>query len=139
VGVITATALALLFAVSPGATLTPNVRGTVTTETAPAGGDTGNTGSIKCFPDEPCDPPMGMVATSGTKTVTTTVTTSVSFSRPGHRAVHVRAVGGSFALHLTPASYRISLPASLGVVSPATVRVPRTGTVRLHLVVQPTP
>jgi hypothetical protein len=35
--------------------------------------------------------------------------------------------------------YRIALQPSLGAVSPATVRVPRTGTVRLQLVVQPNP
>jgi len=97
------------------------VRGTV-----PTGGD-GDTGSVKCFPDEPCDPPIGMTVTS------------VMFSRTGHATVRVRAVGGSFALHLVPGTYRITLQPSFGTVSPATVRVPRTGTVRLHLVVQPNP
>jgi hypothetical protein len=119
-GVTAAAALALLLAGSLDATLTPNVRGTV-----PTGG--GDTGSVKCFPDEPCDPPLGMMVTS------------VMFSRPGHATVRVRAVGGSFALHLVPGTYRIALQPSLGAVSPATVRVPRTGTVRLHLVVQPNP
>jgi hypothetical protein len=116
-----AAALALLLAGSLDATLTPNVRGTVP-NTA-----TGRTGDVKCFPDEPCDPPMGMVVTS------------VMFSRPGHATVRVRAVGGSFALHLVPGTYRIALQPSLGTVSPATVRVPRSGTVRLKLVVQPNP
>jgi hypothetical protein len=122
VGVAAAAALALLLAGSLDATLTPNVRGTVPTPRA--GGDSG---SVKCFPDEPCDPPMGMVVTS------------VMFSRPGHATVRVRAVGGAFALHLVPGTYRIDLQPSLGAVSPAAVRVPRSGTVRLHLAVQPNP
>jgi hypothetical protein len=118
---VAAAALALLLAGSLHATLTPNVRGTVP-NTA-----TGRAGDVKCFPDEPCDPPMGMVVTS------------VMFSRPGHATVRVRAVGGSFALHLVPGTYRIALQPSLGTVSPATVRVPPTGIVRLKLVVQPNP
>lgn len=118
---VAAAALALLLAGSLYATPTPNVRGTVPNAAR------GDTGDVKCFPDEPCDPPMGMVVTS------------VVFSRAGHPAVRVRAVGGSFALHLVPATYRIALQPSLGTVSPATVRVPRTGTVRLHLAVQPNP
>jgi len=122
VGVTAAAALALLLAGSLDATLTPNVRGTVPT---PSGG--GDTVSVKCFPDEPCDPPIGMVVTS------------VVFSRPGHATVRIRAVGGSFALHLVPGTYRIALQPSSGAVSPTTVRVPRTGTVRLHLAVQPNP
>jgi hypothetical protein len=67
------------------------------------------------------------------------VVTSVIFSRPGHATVRIRAVGGSFALHLVPGTYRIALQPSSGAVSPTTVRVPRTGTVRLHLAVQPNP
>ena len=44
------------------------------------------------------------------------------------------------ALHLTPAAYTIGLtPPPAGDVKPAAVRVPRTGVVRLHLTVQPTP
>jgi hypothetical protein len=101
--------------------LTPNVRGTVPNTAG------GTAGDVKCFPDEPCDPPMGMIVTS------------VLFSRAGHPTVRVRAVGGSFALHLVPGTYRIALQPPLGTVSPATVRVPRTGAVRLHLVVQPNP
>jgi hypothetical protein len=120
-GVTAAAALALLLAGSLQATLTLNVRGTVPNTAR------GDTGDVKCFPDEPCDPPMGMVVTS------------VVFSRPGHATVRVRAVGGSFALHLVPGTYKISLQPPLGAVSPATVRVPRTGTVRLHLAVQPNP
>jgi hypothetical protein len=120
-GVTAAAALALLLAGSLGATLTPNVRGTVPNTAS------GNTGDVKCFPDEPCDPPMGMIVTS------------VMFSRPGNATVRVRAVGGSFALHLAPGTYRIALQPALGAVSPATVRVPRTGTLRLHLAVQPNP
>jgi hypothetical protein len=122
VGVTAAAALALLLAGSLDATLTPNVRGTVPT---PTGG--GDSGSVNCFPGEPCDPPIGMVVTS------------VMFSRPGHATVRVRTVGGSFALHLVPGTYRIALQPGLGAVSPATVRVPRTGTVRLRLAVQPNP
>jgi hypothetical protein len=120
-GFTAAAALALLVAGSLHATLTPNVRGTVPNAA------TGGSGDVKCFPDEPCDPPMGMIVTS------------VMFSRPGHATVRVRAIGGSFALHLVPGTYRIALQPPLGTVSPATVRVPRTGTVRLHLVVQPNP
>jgi len=120
-GVTAAAALALLLAGSVRATLTPNVRGTVPNNAS------GTPGDVKCLPDDPCDPPMGMIVTS------------VLFSRSGHPTVRVRAVGGSFALHLVPGTYRIALQPSLGAVSPTTVRVPRTGTVRLHLVVQPNP
>ena len=118
-GVTSAAILALLLAGSIRATLAPNVRGTLTA---------GDTGVVKCFPDEPCDPPMRAS------------TTYVTFSRPGHVTVRVRVVEGTFALHLTPAAYTIGLtPPPAGDVKPAAVRVPRTGVVRLHLTVQPTP
>jgi len=120
-GVTAAAALALLLGGSLHATLTPNVRGTVPNAA------TGGSGDVKCFPNEACDTLMGMIVTS------------VMFSRAGHPTVRVRAIGGSFALHLVPGTYRIALQPPLGAVSPATVRVPRTGTVRLHLVVQPNP
>jgi len=86
------------------------------------------TGAIKCFPDEPCDPPMK------------SVTTYVTFARTGHPIVRARVTGGSFALHLVPAVYTLALsPPPAGDVMPARVRVPRVGVVRLHVVVQPTP
>ena len=41
---------------------------------------------------------------------------------------------------VAPAAYTIGLtPPPAGDVKPAAVRVPRTGVVRLHLTVQPTP
>ena len=111
----------LLLAGSAASSLTPNVRGTVpataTGVKTPAG----------CFVDEPCDPPIGAVSTS------------VAFSRPGHTTVRVRAVGGTFALHLAPGTYAIGVTPATGDVTPATVRVPRTGIVRLRLTIQPTP
>jgi len=111
----------LLLAGSAASSLTPNVRGTVpataTGVKTPAG----------CFVDEPCDPPIGAVSTY------------VVFSRAGHATVRVRAVDGTFALHLAPGAYSIDVTPSAGDVSPATVRVPRIGVVRLRLTVQPTP
>ena len=115
----TAAVLALLLAGSIGATLAPNVRGTV-----PAS----DTTAANCPSDEPCDPPIGSFATY------------VMFSRAGHPTVRVRAVDGSFSVHLVPGRYTIALsPPPAGTVSPAAIRVPSTGVVRLHVVVQPTP
>ena len=115
-----ATLAALAFTAAPQATLTPNVRGTV-----PMSG--GKTTTPACFPDEPCDPPIG------------TVSTTVSFTRIGHAPVRIRAVGGSFALHLAPGVYAIDVTPAAGDVTPARVRVPRVGVVHLHLAVQPNP
>jgi hypothetical protein len=112
---------ALLLAGSVHATLTPNVRGTVASTATATKTPTG------CFVDEPCDPPIGAVSTY------------VAFSRVGHAAVRARVVDGAFALHLAPGTYAIALTPLAGNVSPATVRVPRIGLVRLHLKVQPTP
>src|SRR5207302_5653917 len=118
-GVTSAAVLALLVAGSLHATLAPNVRGTIAV---------GDTGVVKCFPDEPCDPPIGAS------------TTYVTFSRPGHLTVGVRVGEGALALHVTPAAYTIGLtPPPAGDVKPAAVRVPRTAAVRLHLTAQPTP
>jgi len=99
----------------------PNVRGTV------AGTATATKTPTGCFTDEPCDPPIGAVSTY------------VTFSRVGHAIVRVRVIGGAFALHLAPGTYAIALTPTAGDISPAKVRVPRTGVVRLHLTVQPTP
>ena len=101
---------------SPSGDAALNVRGTVDRAYTPW-----------CPTDEPCDPPIGAFSTY------------VSFSRVSHPTVRVRAVDGAFALHLAPAIYRIAVTPALGTVSPATVRVPRIGVVRLHVVVQPTP
>jgi hypothetical protein len=111
---------ALALAGNTEATVTPNVRGTAPTFSSPKM-PTG------CFVDEPCDPPIGAVSTV------------VSFSRPGHATVRVRAVDGTFALHLAPGTYSIGMTPATGDVTPATVRVPRVGVVRLRLAVQPTP
>jgi hypothetical protein len=64
----------------------------------------------------------------------------VLFSRPAKPTVRVRVSGGAFAVHLAPGVYTIRLaPPGSGRVTPASVRVPRTGIVRLRLVVQPKP
>lgn len=112
--------VALALAGNAAATVTPNVRGTVPAFSGPMM-PTG------CFVDEPCDLPIGAVSTS------------VAFSRPGHATVRVHAVGGTFALHLAPGTYAIDVTPATGDVTPATVRVPRTGIVRLRLTIQPTP
>jgi hypothetical protein len=66
--------------------------------------------------------------------------TYVAFSRAGHATVRARVTDGSFALHLVPPVYTLTLsPPPAGDVTPAKVRVPPTGVVRLHLTVQPTP
>jgi len=118
-GVTFAAFLALLLAASVQATLAPNVRGTVIGVDGAA---------VNCFPDEPCDPPMRMFATY------------VTFSRVGHPTVRARVVDGSFAIHLVPAVYTLAMsPPPGGDITPARVRVPRTGIVRLHVAVQPTP
>jgi hypothetical protein len=64
----------------------------------------------------------------------------VTFLRAGHATVRARVVDGSFAIHLVPAVYTLALsPPPAGDVTPARVRVPRTGVVRVHVAVQPTP
>lgn len=108
-----ATALGGLVATSSG----PNVRGVLVRSGA---------GTPACYPGEPCDPtPVGVY---------------VVFSRSGHPAVRVRArSSGSFAARLAPAWYRISLapPPLTGHVTPARVRVPRNGILRIRLEIRP--
>lgn len=107
-----ATALGGLVAAGSG----PNVRGTL---------DRTGAETPACYPDEPCDPtPVGVY---------------VVFFRSGHPAVRVRVrSSGSFAVRLAPAWYRIRLapPPLSGHVTPARVRVPREGVVRLRLEIQ---
>ena len=49
----------------------------------------------------------------------------------------IRVAAGSFALHLAPGAYTIRVSPSQqgGSLTPSSVRVPRTGVVRLRLVV----
>lgn len=107
-----ATAFGGLLAASSG----PNVRGVLDRSTQ----------TTACYPDEPCDP--------------TPVGNYVVFSRLRHAAVRVRvAPNGSFAARLAPAWYRVSLapPPLRGHVTPARIHVPRVGTLRLRLRIQP--
>jgi hypothetical protein len=91
----------------------PNVHGTL---------DRSGAGSPGCFPDEPCDPiPVGRF---------------ITFARRGHEPVRARVgSNGSFALRLPPGEYRISLapPPLSGHVTPAAMRVPRSGAMHLKL------
>lgn len=96
-------ALASLAAASPA----PNVRGTVTGR---AGGS--------CPVGEACDPLPPPFA--------------VVFVHRG-TAVRVRIRAGAFATHLAAGRYTIRLAPPAGVVTPASVVVPRRGVVRLHL------
>jgi hypothetical protein len=78
--------------------------------------------TASCYPDEPCDPPA--------------VAASLAFSRNGSVVARVRVgANGRFALHLAPGVYgvRAAPPALMGKLTPATFRVPRTGTVQLRL------
>ena len=103
---------ALVFLPSAAATAKPNVRGVVVRPPAGSG----------CYPDEPCDPPA--------------VASMLVFTRGG-RTVGRILVGasGQFALRLAPGIYGVrAAPASLdGDVTPASFRVPRSGTVHLRL------
>jgi len=95
------------------ASIKPNVRGVV------IGGP-----ATVCPPGEPCDPAPKP--------------TFVAFLRSRHAPVRAR-IGptGRFAVYLRPARYTIRLgPIQTGRLSPAAVRVPRQGVVRLRLVVR---
>jgi hypothetical protein len=107
-------ALGLLLASAAQAAPQPNVRGLVT---APV------TRSV-CPPGEPCDPhPVGAY---------------VVFTRGRRLAARARVVRGAFALHLAPGRYAVRLtpPPLGGQVVPATVVVPRIGTVMVRLTVK---
>jgi len=107
-------ALALfLVTCSAAASIKPNVRGLI------VGGPV-----TVCPPGEPCDP--------------VPKPTSVAFFRSRHTPVRAR-IGPTrrFAVYLRPARYTIRLwPIQIGRLSPATVRVPKEGVVRLRLVVR---
>ena len=107
-------ALGLLAAAAAQASPAPNVRGVVAASV---------TRSV-CPPYEPCDPhPVGAY---------------VVFTRARRLVARARVVRGAFALHLAPGRYGVRLaPAPLGgQVVPATVLVPRTGTVTLRITVK---
>ena len=75
-----------------------------------------------CPPGEACDPQM-----TGAMLI---------FSRSGTADVSVFVSGdGTFALHLEPGAYtvRAAPPPLKGRLQPASVRVPATGSLQLHL------
>ena len=108
-----ASLVVFLFAVSTasGLTPTPNVRGTVVRTSSGAG----------CYPGEPCDPlppALYVVFTRGSV---------VTRSRLG--------ANGTFALHLAPGRYAVTI--ARGLLSPASITVPRVGMIRPRLVERP--
>ena len=104
--------LAAVLAASVSASTVPNVRGVLVIPR-----------SAVCPPDDPCDPPRS--------------TGSLVFSRFGKVAARAELTAtGTFALRLAPGRYAVRLsPPLRALVSPATVRVPKSGRVWLRLTV----
>jgi hypothetical protein len=100
-------------AASPTGAAALNVRGII---------DRGS--ALPCPPGEPCDPPIAAMF--------------LDFAQPGKPAVRTRIdASGAFAVHLEPGSYSISAapPPMNGRLQPSEVRVPKTGTLELNLVI----
>ena len=106
-------ALALIYTASVVAAPSPNVRGVII-----------GSQILTCPRDEPCDPPLNAVF--------------VVFTRQSGVATRVRVSdAGTFGLRLAPGMYSVRLaPAQLGKVTPASVRVPRKGVLRVRLVLR---
>jgi hypothetical protein len=88
----------------------PNVRGTVVRATGGGG----------CYQGEPCDPlPPAMY---------------VVFSRGSAVTRSRLGVNGTFALHLAPGRYAVTVAPPHGLLTPGSVSVPPVGVIRPRLV-----
>lgn len=97
---------ALIATAAPEAALSPNVRGTFARSAQ----------VVACYPGEPCDPPPQAAF--------------LVFSRTGHSTRVRLGADGTFAVRLAGGLYRVSLrPGHGSTVSPATLRVPRSGVI----------
>jgi hypothetical protein len=79
-----------------------------------------STSVMTCFPGEPCDPPPQA--------------TFVVFTRSGHTKRATIGATGAFSVRLVPGLYAVSLAPMRSGVSPATVRVPRSGVIHPRFV-----
>jgi hypothetical protein len=113
VGWVIASIVLAVGATGAGATVTPNVRGTLVRGPV----------TPVCVVEVPCDRPAPGV--------------TLVFSRPGGEAVPVMTgKGGNFAVRLSPGRYDIRTLRRVRLGSglvPSVVRVPREGVVRLRL------
>jgi hypothetical protein len=95
---------------SQAAAVAPNVQGVVVRSPTTAG----------CYQGEPCDPPPAA--------------TFVVFTRNGHSTRVTIGASGAFAVHLAPGLYDVSVVPRIRSVTPATLRVPRSGVIHPRLV-----
>ena len=104
-------AVASITAAASSGASAPNVKGTFV-RSAPTAG---------CTPGEPCDPPPQAAF--------------LLFTRNAHSTRVPIGANGTFAVRLAAGYYRVTvLPGQSSTVSPASIRVPRTGVIHPRLV-----
>jgi hypothetical protein len=104
-------AVASIAAVASGGATGPNVRGTFVRSTATPG----------CSQGDPCDPPPP--------------TAFLLFTRKGHSTRVRLGFNGAFAVRLAGGFYRVTaLPSQNATITPASIRVPRTGVIHPRFV-----
>ena len=103
-------AFAAVASSSQAAAIAPNVKGVVVRTPTAAG----------CYQGEPCDPPPA--------------TAFVVFTRSGHSTRVTIGASGAFAVYLAPGLYNVSVAPRIRSVTPATLRVPRSGVIHPRLV-----
>ncbi len=100
----------LAVSVASGTARSPNVKGVVVRATGGGG----------CYQGEPCDP--------------LPPATYVVFSRGSVATRSKLAANGSFSIHLAPGRYTVTVAPPHGLLTPATLAVPRVGTLHPRLV-----
>ena len=103
--------VAAVAAAASGGTTGPNVRGTFVRSNSAMG----------CYEGEPCDPPPP--------------TAFLLFTHNGHSTRVRLGANGAFAVRLAGGFYRVTaLPSQGAAISPASIRVPRTGVIHPRFV-----